>query len=55
MQRHQEMVVNGQRYVDVVNSSNLDLSRCGRTTWKKCYAESVAMTDDKCPGISDGT
>lgn len=55
MYRHQEKVLNGQRYVDVVNRSNLELSRCGHTTWKKCYAENIAMKNDEFPGIIDGT
>lgn len=55
MHRHQEMVPNGQRYADVVNRTNLELLRCGHTTWKKCYAESKAMKNDKFPGITDGT
>lgn len=55
MHRHQEMALNGQIDVDVVNRSNLELSRCGHTIWKKCYAESIAMKNDKFPGITDGT
>lgn len=49
------MILNGQIYVDVANRSNLELSRCGHTTWKKCYAESIAMKNDKFSGITDGT
>lgn len=48
------MVLNDQRYVDVVNRSNLDLSRCGHATWKKCYAESCPHPNAKFPGITDG-
>lgn len=39
----------------MVNRSNLDFSRCGHTTWKKYYAESIAIKNDEFPGITDGT